>query len=144
MRVIPLIADRLATIRQANGYRTDAGLRLHRGWPGHVLSEEEDALPLLAVHPETETPTASNGRARRRARTAVIEYVVDALRTAPDELEDVYEDIRDCIVALEAEATTIDGLHTVTQGTAEWGVPEDASAFARLMVPVTFNIITRS
>ncbi|MAC33677.1 MAG: hypothetical protein CME38_08755 [Haliea sp.] len=107
----------LRRIQKANGYHTDLGLSVHRGFWAHVVRSREAAFPAVVIHPGAESivKVAGSGQAAILMVEVVlmvaVELTLDA--SAYDELDCCTYDIRRAICTAREEICQVgmeDGL----------------------------------
>ena len=138
---------RLASITRANGYHTDLGLSIWRGF--WILARgARRHVPLLALQSDTERPTDTRANVAKLSADARLVLVVDALPRSEDDatagetaLEAGLADLRRCLLMDQSDDLSRvlkhDGL---TLGMAEYALAED-SRYALASMPVTMECI---
>lgn len=92
----------LQGITVANGFNTDLGTSVHRGFFAHVLKARDTVFPALAVHPGIELISSVHGSGNK----AIMEYTVPMViavelslnEVAYDQLEACSNDIRRAVM----------------------------------------------
>lgn len=132
------LSERLTQITRENGYHTDAGRNVTRGWGLQALAGSF-GLPLIAMHPVTDSIDQSRGSKGLHTRSVELEGIVDVQDSdAPaDELDLLYADMLRALAFGEAQplgglAKTLDGF------SASYTIPEDGGRLA--IVTLSFTV----
>lgn len=145
--ILTALLTQLATIRPANGYHTDAGLRVHRLLLGMPLPEAL-VLPALWVRLDGATVEASNRMARldtRETLSLVIECAVAINNTTPPDqaLLELLWDVRAALAQESALVGLLHGLEGLTLDAASFRLPEGGASLAVVIQPVTLRFAER-
>lgn len=141
------VAARLALIRTADGYATDAGARLYRVIVGMPLPESL-TLPALFLRIESAEVTAIN-RIRSADTVGTLTLVVEGAvavvgQTAPDTaLLALLGDIRASLLAEDAFAGLLNGIDPIRISSASFRLPEGGNALATVIQPLTLTFSER-
>jgi len=138
---------RLASITRANGYHTDLGLSVWRGFWILALGARQH-VPILALQSDTERPTDTRQDRAKLSTDARLVLVVDALPRSEDDatagetaLEAGLADLRRCLLMDQSDDLTRVLKHNgVTLGAAEYALAED-SRYALASMPVTMECV---
>lgn len=138
---------RLASITRANGYHTDLGLSIWRGFWILAMNARQ-LVPILALQSDTERPSSTRQDRAILSVDARLVLVVDALpRTEGDAtagetaLEAGLADLRRCLLMDQSDDLTRVLKHNgITLGAAEYALAED-SRYALASMPVTMDCV---
>lgn len=134
----------LTDIKKADGWQTELGESVHRGFYTHVLHDSSTRFPAVVIHPPTEDPIAVRGGGKG-ARILVTIPVIMAARigsdaTAYDELSLAAADTRRAIFSARDRLTQITNDEALTVGVAEPEISADSRfALSAFMVSVEFS-----
>jgi len=85
----------LQEVRVDNGYFTDLGLSVHRGFYGHVLDDDTTKYPAVTIHVPVENPRAVQGRGERTSASLDLDFpLVLASQIGDDDA--AYDEISNC------------------------------------------------
>ncbi|MBB3192048.1 hypothetical protein [Halomonas cerina] len=146
-QIAQALQGRLEQISTANGYHTDLGQSIWRGFWSLALDARQE-VPLIAIQPDVET-VESTREARTKLgitrRLVVVTDVINAAGTQPyhaeDRLEAALADIRRAL--LHAPGNDLNRLgvkDAITLGTAEYALAAD-SRYALAGLPVSISCI---
>ncbi len=138
---------RLASITRANGYHTDLGLSIWRGFWILAMNARQ-LVPILALQSDTERPSSTRQDRAILSVDARLVLVVDALpRTEGDAtagetaIEAGLADLRRCLLMDQGDDLTRVLKHNgMTLGAAEYALAED-SRYALASMPVTMECV---
>lgn len=90
-----LIQSRAEGIRKSNGYLTDLGKSVHRGFYALMLANTSTKYPAMAIHPAVETVDSTKGGDRVSAAITMEAVLVIADKVSMD--EKAYDVVRNCL-----------------------------------------------
>lgn len=134
----------LAGITKDNGYRTDIGLSVHRGFYAHVLNARSTAFPAVVIHPGPETLGTIHSSGTKAFVTLSLPLVV-AVEVSPDAqcydlLRACTADVRRALILARDDLSQL-GQHDSFQiGPAEPILSEE-SKFALVAMAVGISIV---
>lgn len=133
----------LSFITTDNGYLTDAGENVYRGWYAHALNRRDLSFPILAIQPDTESTDSASGTGREFKLTESIRIVAitDDVEYPSDILRDCLRDVRRAFALnWDNEKSDITGVRSPTFSTAEFGIDtENHNTLAALPVGIPFT-----
>lgn len=138
---------RLQSISVANGYHTDLGASVWRGFWSRAI-EARQSVPLIAIQPDEESVEGVRDEKSKIGITRRLIVVVDALPgasadpyAAEDQLEAGLTDIRRALLHHPGDDLQRLGVKdAITLGTAEYALAAD-SRYALAGVPVSVSCI---
>lgn len=133
------IVTRLEAISTANGYQTNLGASVRRGWPKYLLLGRDVELPITAIHPSAEPVDDVKGMDMLKSRTEDVEIIERQQDVQPEWFDRALDDVRR---ALFNAHQSIDGVALITTGSAEWAELED-TGLVRLVLPITIRYSDR-
>lgn len=145
--ILERIETRLAAIRQANGYATNAGLHLYRMVLGMPLPEDL-TLPALFLRMDGCGVTTTN-KIRRADTVSTLTLTVEGAvavttQTAPDAaLLTLLNDIRVAILAEDAFAGLLYGVDPLQLNDASFRLPEGGANLATVIQPLSISYAER-
>ena len=135
--VINQIKAALETIREDDGFHTDAGREVVRGFLSHAIKATDKRHPFIVIQTDSEgldTPGTLQGK----VALSLTLFVVDK-SDHPDRLQSAVSDLRKALVALEfTRGTAITG--SLTTAPAAYN-PNPESNFSLAALPVTVNFM---
>lgn len=146
-QVMQALEARLSSITRVNGYHTDLGLSIWRGFWTLALNARRH-VPLMALQSDTERTTETRTNVAKLSADARLVLVVDALpRTEEDAtagetaIEAGLADLRRCLLMDQRDdLTRLLKQNGMTLGTAEYALAED-SRYAVASMPVTMECV---
>lgn len=137
---------RLQAITRANGFHTDLGNSVWRGFWSRAI-EAQERVPLLAIQPDTEDVSDTRSDKARLSITRRLIVVADGLPSgtdpyaAEDTLEAALADVRHALLGTPGDDLQRIGVKdAITLGTAEYALAAD-SRYALAGLPVTLTCI---
>ena len=141
--VAKAIERTLSAIKTEQGYFTDAGLSVHRGWYAHVIDARGATFPLIAIQPDTEGVDKSSGSGRefKISDNFRIVIVTDDTSHPADVLQACLHDVRRALALdWEEETKLITGVRAPVIGLAEFAIAADSPhTLAALPVGINFT-----
>lgn len=132
-----------STIQIANGYLTNSGLHVYRGFYAHALQAKNVQFPLVAIQPDTEGVDSVSGTGREFKITETVRIVVvtDDVVIPADILRDCLHDIRRALALnWDAEKGQLPGVRAPQCGLAEFAIAADSPhTLAAFPVGITFT-----
>jgi hypothetical protein len=131
----------LAGILKADGYNTDLGLSVHRGFFAHAINARGAVYPLVAVQPETEI--IKEAREGKNKIESSIRFVVatDDMEYPADICRACVADIRRAFALKIANELKSLGVNLTPElGTAEFALSAD-SPLTLVALPVSFLFV---
>lgn len=141
------LLERLSTITQQNGYRTNAGLNVVSGWFNEVVEARNHGWPLMVLQKSTDQPPLSRAAGLKMlAGYGVMAGVQAGLDDYEEALEDLELDILECLMPTEGVplAWTPRAIPQITIGPAAQVPPGDGLMAATLQVPVYLHTFIES
>jgi len=134
----------LQGVTVANGYLTDIGLSVHRGFWAHVLDARSTTYPAAVIHPGSETPESlhgSGGKALVRIEVPIVvavELTVD--EASYDVLQACMADVRKALIGARDSMARLGQANSVEVGPAVPDLSPD-SRFALAAMTVAMSIV---
>lgn len=146
-QIAEALQARLEQISTANGYHTDLGDSIWRGFWSLALDARQE-VPLIAIQPDVETVESTREAKTKLGITRRLVVVVDVLNatgTQPTHAEDLLEaglaDIRRALLHTPGDDLQRLGVKdAITLGTAEYALAAD-SRYALAGLPVSISCI---
>ena len=144
VEVMRELTEILREILIADGYFTDLGKSVHRGFYAHVLKDRGTQYPAVVVHPPIEDPIRVRGGGKG-AQIEITVPVVVAAEVGSDEfayeqLSDCAADTRKAIFSNRQRLTEITNDEALTVGLAEPEMSVDSRfVLTAFTVSVTFS-----
>lgn len=141
------LINRLKTITQANGYRTNAGINVRSGWFNEVVDSAASTFPLLVVQKgQDEKPTARAQGLRKLHGFTVVGGVSAGLNDYEDALDDLELDLIECLMPTEGVPLnwTPRGIPQLSLGAPQQVPPGEGLAAATVVLPVYLHIFIES
>jgi len=143
-----MFAERVQTalqeIRVSNGYLTDLGLSVHRGFWAHVLDSRSTDYPAVVIHPGSESPQdvhASGGKALVRVEMPIVIAVETSMdSSAYDTLLACMADVRKALMMSRNSFASLGQANSVEVGSAVPDLSPD-SRFALAALTMTMSIV---
>ena len=138
--VAKAIQAALEDITTANGYFTNLGKSVHRGFYAHAIKGAEGRFPLAAIHPGTEVENARNGNSAKVQTTLNI-YLVDS-EDSTDSLQACLSDVRRALAlhSKSIEALTVN--NSLAYQAAEYN-PQPDSNYQLAALPVSLSFVEK-
>lgn len=132
----------LKGIKKADGYHTNLGLSVHRGFWAHVVRAKDTVFPAVVIHPGVEMPGSVHGSGKKAMIRIDVPLVVavgityDA--TAYDELSACTADIRRALIGSRETLSQLGQGDTFDVGGTEPDLSTDSKyALAALAVGIS-------
>ena len=136
LAVTEAVAARLQTITTANGYYTDLGNEVERTWPMYLLIHQQRDLPIITLHPASDSTSDSRGGAHRASRELVIDAVFSPLETSIDVPDQWLADVRDALAEIHDDEGAI---RDVQLGVVEWKPLDSETQVIQWVCPITVD-----
>ncbi|WP_281645560.1 hypothetical protein [Parendozoicomonas sp. Alg238-R29] len=131
------ICTRISAITRENGYQSDIGNNLHRGWLASLIHDDDQTFPVIAVQ---RGPVTVNNRNGLTVKETMAVDLVAAVRGLDDSGRDLYRIVYDIKRALWTSArglADIPGVLEVQFGSAEPNLwPDGKTKLSFIAVPV--------
>jgi hypothetical protein len=101
-QIIKTIESSLEGITKENGFYTDLGKSVHRGFLAHAINGGKAKFPLIAIEPEEEGPDTPS-KPNQILESVELIAVVDSLVFPSDELRRCLKDIRKTILQMNKQ-----------------------------------------
>jgi hypothetical protein len=140
-QVAQALEDSLKVITIENGYFTDLGKSVYRGFYAHAIQGRNTSYPLIAVQPDTETVAASRDAAASKIDASIrLSVITDDADIPADVLRSCAADVRRALAMHLAEKLRALGVHTPGElGTVEFATAGDSHlSLAAISVAFTF------
>lgn len=125
---------RMSTILRVEGFQSDAGLRVHRGWAAHHMDAEALAYPLIVIQPGVDGPSTGQGAQRKSERVINLVAITRDTTDPAARVAELLHDMRRALYRNE-RGNTLGGLAiSVTEAAAE---ADHDGAFAIVSMPIT-------
>jgi hypothetical protein len=131
----------LTSIQLDQGYVTDAGANVYRGWYAHAMHGRGMNFPIIAIQPDTEgvQKVSGTGCEFKIATNLRIVVVADDTSQPSDVLRDCLADIRRALaLQWELETSSLPGVRAPDIGLAEFAIAAD-SPYTLAALPVGIN-----
>lgn len=129
----------LQQITTANGYYTDAGQHITRGWLNHAMASRGQ-LPRIAIHPESESGASAAGAKRKRERIVAVEGVLEAEDNPADDLDRLLADLMRALPL--GEMRPLGGLAIqISAPDVEFSIPDPGSRLAVVSLSMTVSYV---
>jgi hypothetical protein len=143
-RFTRILMNTLESIRVDNGYQTDLGLSVHRGFYVHVIKARQAAFPAVALHPGIEAIQSVHGTGRK----AIMQYTVPLViatelsldEVAYDQLEACSYDIRRAVMLNREALSQLGQTDSLELGGAEPDLSRD-SRFALAAMTIGISLV---
>jgi len=141
------LINRLSTITQAAGYRTNAGLNVRSGWFNEVIESAQVSWPLIVVQKAKDMPPQSRAQGLRKLHGFnVVAGIAAGLDGYEDALDDLELDLIECL--MPTEGVPLDwaprGIPQLTLGPPEQVPPGDGLSAATVVLPVHLHVFIES
>lgn len=138
------LIERLSTITQTNGYRTNLGFNVRFGWLSDLLQEQHQTLPLTAVQKGKDLPPVSRGGDLKKLAGFRIIVAVEP-DTDEETLDDAELDLIQCLMPTEGVPLdwTPRGITQLTMGECDRFPPGDGLNAATLLIPIYLHTFVR-
>lgn len=135
------LIERLGTVTQANGYRTNLGMNVRYGWLSELLQEQQHILPLAVVQKGKDLPPVSRGGDLKKLAGFRIVVAVEP-GVDEDTLDDAELDLIQCLMPTEGVPLewTPRGIPQLTMGECDRFPPGDGLNAATLLIPIYLHI----
>ena len=134
----------LKTITKANGFHTDLGFSVRRGFFGHILSARGAVFPAIVIHPSSETLGRLDGGRKKGIIELQVPLVIAVQASfdaqSYDELQACTTDVRRALIAAADELAQLGRDDTFSVGTAIPDLSQD-SKFALAAFSVGISIV---
>jgi hypothetical protein len=139
-QVAQALEDSLQVIAKDNGYFTNLGNAVFRGFYAHAISGRSAVYPLIAVQPENETVTGSTDSRSKIESVVRLICVTDDQVVPADILRACAADVRKALATNLAEKLGAIKVNTPgTLGTVEFATASDSHlSMAAISVAFTF------
>lgn len=134
----------LQGIQISNGYLTDLGLSVHRGFWAHVLDARHTAYPAVVIHPGSESPPNVHAAGKRAVLQVeaplVIAVELSRGENAYDALQACTADVRKALMRARESFFPLGQANTLGIGEAIPNLSTD-SRFALVAITVEMSIV---
>lgn len=134
--VIKQIEAQLNKIQKSDGFLTDAGDEVIRGFLAHAIKADKKKTPFIVLQPDSEA-VETRGTTQGKVTLSLTLFVVEKVDQV-DRLQAAVSDLRRALTTLEFEKGTAIGVSQTFAPAAYNPNPESNYALAALPVSVSF------
>ena len=133
----------LQAVSPGNGYLTELGASVHRGFYSHVFADDDTVFPAAVIHPAVEVPSTVRADIEAVIASEIVLVIGAKLGVGPagyDQIQACLRDTRRALIRAMPQITAAAGRDEIELGAAEPDLSKDSSLVLYAMaVQIKFN-----